>query len=107
MFLESLESRTLLSVSVSPVSLQVTLDRAQVHADLLQFQTDIAANTTTLLADCQTLKSDKLKNDATLEPMLKTLSNDVTSMPEPVGRRPIERKQRGAGRPDGDRGGPQ
>jgi hypothetical protein len=78
MFLEPLESRVLLSVS--PVSAQVTLDRAVVNADLLKFRADAASCNVTLLADCQALKLDDLRHDSTLMPLFTTLHTDVTAM---------------------------
>ena len=76
--LESLEPRTLMSAA--PVSPQVTLDRAAIHADLLKFRADIAAGAVSLLADCQALQVNGLNKDATLSPLFKTLRADVKSM---------------------------
>jgi hypothetical protein len=78
MFLEPLESRLLMSVS--PVSLQVTLDRAQVTADLVKFRADAAGCDVTLLADCQALKVAGLGNNATMLSLFTTLHTDVTNM---------------------------
>jgi len=78
MFIEPMESRTLMSVSA--ISAQVAADRAQVHADLLKFQSDLVANTGTIQADCAALQADDVKHDTTLAPLFKTLHADVKAM---------------------------
>jgi hypothetical protein len=78
MFLEPLESRLLMSVS--PVDLQVTLDQAQVTADLVKFRADAAGCDVTLLADCQALKLAGLGNNATMLSLFTTLHTDLTQM---------------------------
>jgi hypothetical protein len=78
MNIESLESRTLLSVS--PINTQVTIDRLQVKADLLQFRSDIASNNLTLLDDAAALKADGLTSDAAFKSAYQTLHKAVNSM---------------------------
>ena len=78
MFLEPLESRLLMSVS--PVDLQVTLDQAQVTADLVKFRADAAGCDVTLLAVCQALKLAGLGNNATMLSLFTTLHTDLTQM---------------------------
>jgi hypothetical protein len=78
MLYESLESRTFLSAS--PVSTQVTIDRLQVKADLLQFRSDAAGGTATILADLQKLKADGLTKNPTLAPLFIKFRSDVKSM---------------------------
>jgi len=78
MFIESLEGRTLLSVSA--INTQIKIDRLEVKADLLQFRSDVASKTALLLGDLQTMKTDGLKNDATLFPLYKTFRSNVTKM---------------------------
>jgi hypothetical protein len=78
MFTETLESRTLMSVS--PISTQVAADRLQVRADLLQFRSDILHNTVTIMTDVQALKADGLKNDPTFLPLFKQFRTDIQHM---------------------------
>ncbi len=78
MFTETLESRTLMSVS--PISTQVAADRLQVRADLLQFRSDIFHNTVTITTDLQALKADGLKNDPTFVPLFKQFHTDIQHM---------------------------
>jgi len=78
MLLETLESRTLMSVS--PISTQVAADRLQVKADLLQFKSDVLSNTATILGDITALKADGLKNDPTFVPLFKQLHTDLQHM---------------------------
>jgi hypothetical protein len=78
MFIEVLESRTLLSASA--IDPQVKADRLQIKADLLKFESDIAGGTATILMDCMALKADGIYQDATLRPLFKTLRTDVRSM---------------------------
>jgi hypothetical protein len=78
MFVESLEGRTLFSVSA--INTQVRIDRLVVKSDLLKFRSDVASTTATLLGDIQTLKADGLKNDATITPLFATFRSDVKKM---------------------------
>jgi len=78
MFTETLESRTLMSVS--PISTQVAADRLQIKADLLQFKSDVLHNTAVILGDVTVLKADGLKNDPTFVPLFKQLHTDLQSM---------------------------
>ncbi len=78
MFLESLESRQLMSVS--PFSTQVQQDRLAVQKALLNFRSDLNSYTATLLADCSALQSADVKQDSTLLPLFKQLHKDAKSM---------------------------
>src|ERR1700690_4169160 len=78
MFIESLESRALLSASA--VDPQIVADRLQVQAALLAFKTDCVSYTAKLLTDCQALQADDVKQDAVLAPLFKMLHSDVNSM---------------------------
>jgi len=78
MFIESLENRTLFTVS--PVSSAVATDLTLVHSDLLKFKADCLANTATILADVQALKADDVQKDAVLAPLFQTLHGDLESM---------------------------
>jgi hypothetical protein len=78
MFIESLESRTLFSVSA--VNPQIEADRLAVKAALLAFKADCVSYTAKLLADCQALQADDVKQDAVLAPLFKTLRTDVQAM---------------------------
>lgn len=81
-FMESLESRTLLSVSPAQAALNATVqaDRLQVRADLLKFKSDVVGLPGTLLADMTALKHDHLGNDPTIKPLVKTMRADIAKM---------------------------
>jgi hypothetical protein len=78
MLFESLESRTLMSASA--IDTQVAADRLKIRQDLIQFQTDCLAKTTTLLADCKTLKADGIYKNAALKPLFQTLRTDMATV---------------------------
>lgn len=78
MFMETLESRQLMSASV--LSSQILADHLQIKADLLQFKSDIVAGELTMLNDCKALKADDVGQDTILAPLFKTLRTDVKAM---------------------------
>jgi hypothetical protein len=78
MLFETLESRTLMSVS--PISTKVAIDRLEVRIDLLKFRIDTIFYTTKLLADSKRMQADGLKSDTTLTPLFATLHSDVQNM---------------------------
>jgi hypothetical protein len=78
MLFETLESRTLMSVS--PISTKVAIDRLEVRLDLLKFRIDTIYYTTKLLAYCKRMQADGLKSDTTLTPLFATLHSDVQNM---------------------------
>jgi hypothetical protein len=78
MFLESLESRSLMSAS--PFSTTVEIDRLDVRAALLKFRYDAVTSTATLIADCSALQAADLKNDALLAPLFTALHKEVKAM---------------------------
>ena len=77
MLFESLESRTLMSVSA--IDTQVAADRLKIREDLITFQTDCLAKTAALLADCKALKADG--KDVTRANFVKTLLTTTFSNP--------------------------
>jgi len=78
MYLESLESRSLMSVS--PFSTTVEIDRLNIRAALLKFRYDAVTSTATLIADCSALQAADLKNDALLAPLFTALHKEVKAM---------------------------
>jgi hypothetical protein len=78
MLFESLESRTLMSVSA--IDTQVAADRLKIREDLITFQTDCLAKTAALLADCKALKADGIYKDAALKPLFQTLRGDMATL---------------------------
>jgi len=78
MLIESLEGRTLMSVSA--IDPKITADRLEVKADLLKFRLDLVSNSLTISADTTLLRKDGLKNDALLNGLLKTFHSDVKTM---------------------------
>ncbi len=80
---EALESRTLMSASAAATVVldsAVVADRLQVRVDLLKFESDCFATTSTLLADTGTIKADDVAQAKTVLPLIKTLHSDVTQM---------------------------
>jgi hypothetical protein len=79
---EALESRTLFSASAATavLSTAVQADQLQVKADLLQFRSDVAGNTLTLLKDVAAIKADGVKGDPTLKPLIAKFHKDVQTM---------------------------
>jgi hypothetical protein len=78
MFLESLESRSMMSAS--PFSTQVEIDRLNIRAALLKFRFDGVTATAKLVADCSALQAADVKQDTTLAPLFKQLHKDVKAM---------------------------
>jgi hypothetical protein len=78
MFLESLESRSMMSAS--PISTQLQIDRLDVRAALLKFRYDVVTTSATLIADCSALQAADLKQDTTLAPLFTALHKDVKAM---------------------------
>lgn len=78
MFVESLETRSLMSASA--FSTQVTLDRLDIRAALLKFRYDAVTSTATLIQDCSALQAADLKQDTLLAPLFKALHKEVKSM---------------------------
>jgi len=78
MLFETLESRSLMSVS--PFTTQVEIDRLDVRAALLKFRYDAVTSTATLVADCSALQTADLKQDATLAPLFRALHKEVKAM---------------------------
>lgn len=76
---EALESRTLLSASISPFTAAIAADRVKIGIDLLQLRVDIAAGCTALLTESAALKADGLAANPTLAPLFKTLQTDATT----------------------------
>jgi hypothetical protein len=77
---EVLETRMFLSATPSAVNPAVQADQAQIHADLLQFKSDILAASNTLHADIAAIKADDPKAATTLKPLMQKLNADLTSM---------------------------
>ena len=78
MFLESLESRALMSASA--FSTQVEIDRLDVRAALLKFRYDAVTSTATLIADCSALQAADLKQDTTLAPLFTAFHKDIKAV---------------------------
>ncbi|HXE52579.1 MAG TPA: hypothetical protein VN541_06155, partial [Tepidisphaeraceae bacterium] len=79
-FMESLESRTLLSATPSPLSAAVMADRLQVRADLLQFKSDAASCMATMLKDVTAIKADHPSNLTAVKPLVKQFHTDVAHL---------------------------
>lgn len=79
-FIESLESRTLLSASSLVFNATLKADRLMVRADLLKFRSDIFANDAKLLVDLNTIKKNVAKGDTSLSASFAQLHADVKSM---------------------------
>jgi len=77
-FIETLESRQLLSASVFNAT--VAADRLAVRADLLQFRADFLSADATLLSDRTALKNDNVKAATTVVPLIKKLHTDAKTM---------------------------
>jgi cytochrome c556 len=73
MFMESLESRSLMSASA--FSTQVSADLSNVRTALLKFRYDILTNMATVSADRDALDADGLAKDAVLSPLFATVHN--------------------------------
>ena len=81
MFIQTLESRTLMSASVdSTVNTAVAADRIQVHADLLQFRSDLYSAQATMMKDVSALVADDVKKDTLLSPLFKKLRVNLNAM---------------------------
>jgi len=78
MFLESLESRSMMSASA--FSTQVQLDQLHIREALLKFRYDGVTETATLLSDCSALQAADVKKDTILAPLFKALHKEVKSM---------------------------
>jgi len=78
-FVQPLESRTLLSASVSPFNAAIVEDRLQIRLELLQLKADIVAGCTALLTEGATLRADGVGQNATLAPLFATLHTDATT----------------------------
>lgn len=72
---ETLESRTLLSVS--PFGAAVLEDRLQIHVDLQTFKSDCAASFALLQKDVAAVKGDHLQQATTVVPLVTKLKLDV------------------------------
>ena len=79
-FIESLESRTLLSASSLVFNPTLKADRLVVRADLLKFRSDIFANEAKLLVDLNTIKKNVAKGDTSLDASFAQLHADVKTM---------------------------
>jgi hypothetical protein len=80
--IESLESRTLMSVSSlhSVFNPTILADRLEVRADLLTFRSDFLSADATLLSERIAIKNDNVKAATTVTPLLKKLHTDLTTM---------------------------
>jgi hypothetical protein len=91
MFMESLESRTLMSASA--IDSQIAADRLVIKEDFLTFKSDIFAARATIIADLAQLKADDVGQDSTLAPLIKTFHTDARAMHEAL---LVERLNEGA-----------
>ena len=80
--IETLESRTLLSVSSVPVLFNPTIraDRLAVKAELLKFRSDIFSCQAMLLRDTQAIRHDLAKGDTSLVASFQQLHADTRAM---------------------------
>jgi hypothetical protein len=78
MFVEKLETRTLLSSAA--INGTIAADRAQVWTDLGQFKTDIVSGITTISADLKAIKTDDAADIGTVGPLVKTFHTDANAM---------------------------
>jgi hypothetical protein len=78
MFLETLESRAMLSATA--FNTQVLQDRLAVDSALLKFKSDTVSITIALVNDSGALQAADLKQDTTLAPLFKQLHKDVKTM---------------------------
>ena len=80
-FTEELESRTLMSVSGdASVSKAVINDRVAIRAELLKFNSDLSAKSSTLLTDLQAMRTNGLKNATTIRSLVTAMQKDVAKM---------------------------
>jgi hypothetical protein len=77
--LEPLESRTLMSATPVLFSPAVKTDRFAIRVELLKLKADVNNDGAALLVDNHALRVDKLHDNTTLAPLVKTLRADVTS----------------------------
>jgi hypothetical protein len=79
-FMETFESRTLLTTTPSPLTTAVSQDHDQIRADLLKFRSDMLSGFATFQADVVAIKNDGVKDATTLTPLIVQFVKDLHKM---------------------------
>jgi hypothetical protein len=79
-FIQSFESRLMMSGTPAAFSTAVKLDQLQIQVDLLKFKADCLHNTATMLGDITAIKADDPGQASTLAPLVKTFRSDLKAM---------------------------
>jgi len=79
-FIQSFESRLLMSATTAVFSPAVKVDQLQIQADLAKFKADCLQNTATMVGDITAIKADDPGQLKTLTPLVKTFRTDLRTM---------------------------